>query len=257
MKYKVVLNTFEGPLDLLLHLIEKAKVDIYDIPISEITDQYMEYLNKAEEIDMEITSEFLVMASTLLEIKSKMLLPSVKEDNEGIQMEMEEVDPRMELVKRLVEYKKYKKAAEKLKDYEQRQNKVFYKPKEEISQYITEDAEEDTVLDDIELEQLADILNNILKKRKIKAEPIDINEIQRDEITLEECMEDLKFRLNVERKIEFSQLFDENTTNSEIIITFLSILELAKLKYIRVKQKNNFSDIILIKKPLEGVASNG
>ncbi|MBW4828788.1 MAG: segregation/condensation protein A [Clostridiaceae bacterium] len=257
MKYKVVLNTFEGPLDLLLHLIEKAKVDIYDIPISEITDQYMEYLNKAEEIDMEITSEFLVMASTLLEIKSKMLLPSVKEDDEGIQMEMEEVDPRMELVKRLVEYKKYKKAAEKLKAYEQRQNKIFYKPKEEISQYIIEDVEEDTILDDIELGQLADILNNILKKRKIKTEPIDINEIQRDEITLEECMEDLKFRLKLERKINFSQLFDEDTTNSEIIITFLSILELAKLRYIRIKQKNNFSDIVLIKKPLEGVASNG
>lgn len=257
MKYKVVLNTFEGPLDLLLHLIEKAKVDIYDIPISEITDQYMEYLNKAEEIDMEITSEFLVMASTLLEIKSKMLLPSVKEDDEGIQMEMEEVDPRMELVKRLVEYKKYKKAAEKLKAYEQRQNKIFYKPKEEISQYIIEDIEEDTILDDIELGQLADILNNILKKRKIKTEPIDINEIQRDEITLEECMEDLKFRLKLERKINFSQLFDEDTTNSEIIITFLSILELAKLRYIRIKQKNNFSDIVLIKKPLEGVASNG
>lgn len=257
MKYNVVLNAFEGPLDLLLHLIEKAKVDIYDIPISEITDQYMEFLNKAEEVNMEITSEFLVMASTLLEIKSKMLLPSKKEEDQGLQMEMEEIDPRMELVKKLVEYKKYKKAANKLKVYEERQNKVFYKPKEDISQYIEEDIEEEIELDEMNLEQLVDVLNNLLDKSKRKIKPIDINEIQRDEVTLEECIRNLKYRLNIEKSIRFSQLFDNNSTRSEIIVTFLSTLELAKLKYIKIKQKNNFSDILLVKKSFEGMVSNG
>ncbi|MCR2042643.1 segregation and condensation protein A [Anaerosalibacter massiliensis] len=257
MKYNVVLNAFEGPLDLLLHLIEKAKVDIYDIPISEITDQYMEFLNKAEEVNMEITSEFLVMASTLLEIKSKMLLPSKKEEDQGLQMEMEEIDPRTELVKKLVEYKKYKKAANKLKVYEERQNKVFYKPKEDISQYIEEDIEEEIELDEMNLEQLVDVLNDLLDKSKRKIKPIDINEIQRDEVTLEECIRNLKYRLNIEKSIRFSQLFDNNSTRSEIIVTFLSTLELAKLKYIKIKQKNNFSDILLVKKSFEGMVSNG
>lgn len=255
MEYKVVLNTFEGPLDLLLHLIEKAQVDIYDIPISEITDQYMEYLNRAEKIDMELTSEFLVMASTLLEIKSKMLLPSDKRQDDEMQMEIEEADPRMELVKQLVEYKKYKKAAKKLKKYEERQKKVFNKPKEDLSQYINHEVEEIN-LNEMSLVELVNVFNKVLNRRKRKIKPIDVEEIQRDEITLEESMERLKDKLNKENKIRFSNLFNDNNTRSEIIVTFLSILELVKLNYITVKQKNNFSDIIIIKKPLEGVVSN-
>lgn len=255
MEYKVVLNTFEGPLDLLLHLIEKAQVDIYDIPISEITDQYMEYLNRAEKIDMELTSEFLVMASTLLEIKSKMLLPSDKRQDDEMQMEIEEADPRMELVKQLVEYKKYKKAAKKLKKYEERQKKVFNKPKEDLSQYINHEVEEIN-LNEMSLVELVNVFNKVLNRRKRKIKPIDVEEIQRDEITLEESMERLKDKLNKENKIKFSNLFNDNNTRSEIIVTFLSILELVKLNYITVKQKNNFSDIIIIKKPLEGVVSN-
>ncbi|WP_416197938.1 MAG: Segregation and condensation protein A [Sporanaerobacter sp.] len=243
MEYKIVLNAFEGPLDLLLHLIERAKVDIYDIPISEITNQYMGYLSQMNELDLGIASEFLVMASTLLEIKSKMLLPS-KVDNSTDQLEMEEIDPRVDLVKKLVEYKKYKKIAEELKIHEEIQNKVFYKPREDMSYY----AEEELDLEEMNLEQLVDVLNNVLRKREKKNKTIDIDEIERDEITIEESIDNLKNLLESKHKIKFSQLFDDAATRSDIIVTFLSILELAKQKYILIRQYKNFDDIILIKK---------
>lgn len=245
MDYKVVIETFEGPLDLLLHLIEKAKVDIYDIPIKEITNQYIEYIKNMQELDLEVTSEFLTMASTLLEIKSKMLLPSYKdEDSECQQLEMEEVDPRLELVERLVEYKKYKMAADKLRDKETIQKKVFTKLKEEIV------AEEDCELplEGLDLSKLVESLNNVLKKINNKYKAVDIDEIQRDEITLEESIDRIMRMLDNHSKINFSKLFDENSTRSEIVVSFLSVLELIKMKYITVRQEVNFTDIIIIKK---------
>lgn len=243
MKYKIVLETFEGPLDLLLHLIEKAKVDIYDIPISDITDQYMTYLDEMKELDLEIASDFLVMASTLLEIKSKMLLPTKNNTDENRQMEMEEIDPRMELVRRLVEYKKYKKVAEELKLQEINQNKVFYKPKEEFAY----SKEEDLELDNLNLDELVKVLNKVLTKRNKKVKPIDIDEIQREEVTLEECINNIKDELNRRDNILFSELFNENSTRTEIIGMFLSILELIKSKYLKARQEKNFSDIVIIK----------
>ena len=238
MNYKIVLKTFEGPLDLLLHLIEKAKVDIYDIPISDITDQYMAYLDDMKELDLEIASDFLVMASTLLEIKSKMLLPAKNKIDEDRQMEMEEIDPRMELIRRLVEYKKYKKVAEEFKLQEINQNKVFYKPKEELAY----SKEEDIELENLSLDELVKVLNKVLSKKNKTVKPIDIDEIQREEVTLEECINKIKDELSEKDKILFSGLFNENSTRTEIIGMFLSILELIKAKYLKVRQENNFSD---------------
>lgn len=243
MNYKIVLKTFEGPLDLLLHLIEKAKVDIYDIPISDITDQYMAYLDDMKELDLEIASDFLVMASTLLEIKSKMLLPAKNKIDEDRQMEMEEIDPRMELIRRLVEYKKYKKVAEEFKLQEINQNKVFYKPKEELAY----SKEEDIELENLSLDELVKVLNKVLSKKNKTVKPIDIDEIQREEVTLEECINKIKDELSEKDKILFSGLFNENSTRTEIIGMFLSILELIKAKYLKVRQENNFSDIVIIK----------
>ncbi len=243
MEYKIVLETFEGPLDLLLHLIEKAKVDIYDIPISDITDQYMLYLDNMKELDLEIASEFIVMASTLLEIKSKMLLPAKNNTNDNIQMEMEETDPRAELVRRLIEYKKYKKVAEEFKIQELNQNKVFYKPKEEFA-YTKEDVE----LENLDLDELVKVLNKVLSKKNKKVKPINIDEIQREEVTLEECIKKIKYELEIKNKILFSELFDENSNRTEIIGIFISILELIKSKYLKVRQEKNFSDIVIIKK---------
>lgn len=242
MEYNIVLESFKGPLDLLLHLIEKAKVDIYDIPISEITDQYIDYLNKMKELDLEITSEFLVMATTLLEIKSKTLLPGKDSIEKGEKSDKDE-DPRVELVNRLIEYKKYKRIAEELKIKENVQNKVYYKLKEEfINTY-----EKDVDLGNLDVNKLINALNKVLSKKNKNIKPIEIDEIQREEVTLEECINKLKDVLKEEKKVSFSCLFDEYSTRSEVIGLFLSILELSKSKFIKLIQEENFSDIIIIK----------
>ncbi len=240
MEYKIVLESFEGPMDLLLHLIDEAEIDIYDIPINEITEQYIDYITKMEEMDLEVTSEFLVMASTLLEIKSKMLLPQV-DKNDGEQLEMEEADPRLELVKRLVEYKKFKYASRELRNYEEIQKKVFYKPKEDLSIFTKEEEE----LEQIDIDELVKAFNNILAKSKGKEPLVDIDKIQREEYTLDECMEKIKRKLKYNGKIDFQHLFDNECSRQEIVVTFLSLLELIRMRYVVVYQEENFSDIII------------
>jgi len=242
MEYKVVLQKFEGPLDLLYHLIEKSEVDIYDIPIAEIADQYINYLNKMEELDLDITSEFLVMAATLLEIKSKMLLP--KNEDDGTQLELEEVDPREELVKKLIEYRKYKYAAEKLKLKEDDQKKIFYKPREEFEVYIDED---EPLLEGLTINDIISAFNKIIEKNISKKNTITVGEIKRDEITIEESMEKIISMLKYNKTIILSDLFDYNMSKPYIVVTFLSILELIKLKHIIIFQRFNFDEIIIKK----------
>ena len=248
MKYKIILESFEGPLDLLLHLIDEAKIDIYDIPINEITEQYIEYITKMEELDLKVTSEFLVMAATLLEIKSKMLLPQLKKESDSEQLDMEEIDPRIELVKRLVEYKKYKYASKELQNFEKVQRKIYYKPKEDLS-YLVEDDEK---LEKVDLNKLVDTLNDLLLKNKKAQTSINISEVQKEEYTLDECVEKIKEKLKEEEIIKFSDLFNKNSNRKEIIVTFLSVLELIRVKYITIYQKDNFSDILIRKKGKEG-----
>ncbi|WIV10971.1 segregation/condensation protein A [Proteiniborus sp. MB09-C3] len=240
MEYKVVLEAFEGPLDLLMHLIEKEKVDIYDIPIAKITDQYIDYIKTMQNIDLDMTSEFLVMAATLLEIKSKMLLPASNREDE--QLEMEEIDPREELVKRLIEYKKFKMAAENLKVKGDIQSKVFFKHKEELEEFMEQDSFE---LEKIDFKELLLAYANILNKSKDDTKEIKLAEIQRDELTIEECMGDLESIIKQKKKIRFDELFNENMTKIKVVVTFLSILELIKLKIIKVVQEQNFGEIII------------
>lgn len=242
MSYKVVLQKFEGPLDLLFHLIEKSEVDIYDIPIAEITDQYIDYLNKMEKFDLDITSEFLVMAATLLEIKSKMLLPKTKE--EGKQLEFDEADPREELVKKLLEYKKFKQVAKELKMIGELNNKVFYKHKEEIEMFVNS---KELSLEELSLGDLVKIFNKMIEKKLKKKVDITLREIKRDEITIEESMEKILGLLKYNNSISLIDLFDYNMSKSYIVVTFLSILELIKLKLVKVIQKYNFDDIIIKK----------
>ncbi len=245
MEYKIRIDVFEGPMDLLLHLIDRAEIDIYDIPISLITEQFIEYIEKMEELNLEITSDFLVMAATLLEIKSKMLLPQ-REKSDDSQLEAEE-DPRAELVRRLVEYKKFKSVAEKLREMESIQSKVFYKPKEDIIDNFNDNLE----IGDVNIDDLLKALNNIIKRRKNKDKILDVREIQREEYTLEKCVSDIKERLKREDTIYFSCLLKEDSTRNEIITYFLSVLELINLKYINVIQEKDFSDLIIIKKQKE------
>ena len=244
MEYKIEIEAFEGPMDLLLHLIDKAEIDIYDIPINIITEQFVGYIRQMEDLNLDIASEFLVMAATLLEIKSKLLLPN-KTTSEDLQMEMEVLDPRMELVRRLVEYKKYKDVVESLKLLESHQSKVYYKPNEDLSFY---EDEEPIDISNLDINILLKSINNIIKKRSKERRFLDINEIQRDEYTLEDCMKLIKDRIFEKNIVKFTDLLKEDTTKKEIITYFLSILELISMKIIIVEQEEDFSDLILLRK---------
>ena len=197
-----------------------------------------------EELDLDVTSEFLLMAATLLEIKSKMLLPKEKKI-EGKQLELDEIDPRIELVQRLLEYKKYKHVSEELQDYEQIQRKVYYKPKEDIS-FIGQD--EDEEIEEMDLEKLVQALNQLIKKNKNPNITINMEEIQKEEYTLDDSMEKIKLELEKQKDIKFSTLFENRSNKKEIVVVFLSILELIRLKYIIITQEDNFSEIIINKR---------
>ena len=241
MEYKIVLEKFEGPLDLLLHLIEKSKVDIYDIPISMITNQYIQYINNLQEYNLEVASEFFVMAATLLEIKSKMLLPSIK-DNDDEQLQLEELDPREELVRKLIEYKKYKNAAEELKLKEEIQQKVFFKPKEEIEY---ESNNEDFVIEGLRLEDLFNLFNKVIYKYKNISKKEFMHEIKRDEVTIEEGMELILHKLQNFKSLRFEDLFEPIITKGKIVAIFLGLLELIKMKKVVITQEYNFDNIIV------------
>lgn len=253
MAYNVKIQVFEGPFDLLFHLIEKNQIDIYDIPMTEITEQYISYLESLEELNLDITSEFLVMAATLIEIKSKMLLPiQVVEDK---QLELDDLDPRGELVRRLLEYKKYKAAAEELKDKEQRYQRIYFKPKEE---FIFDELDPSlSIMDNIEVKDLLLALSKCIEKRsKITSPEKTIREMQRDVITIEDKTKEILDLLNKENKILFQDMFSDLTTKIEIITTFLALLELIRLKQVIIKQDNAYKDIIIELRNIEEKGEN-
>ena len=242
MKYSIRLNVYDGPLDLLCDMISKQKIDIKDISIIEITKQYLAYINMLEAMDLEVTSDFITMATKLLEIKSKYLLFSQRELDE-------EEDPRLELMEQLKEYKKYKKASEVLKDSVDYLNQPYYRNREEI---IIDDKVD---LNEISIESIKSILPYIFKVKNIEEE----NETKKDErlnkivrgkiISVEEKIEYIQNILTTADKISFNNIIKDNTKD-EVIATFLSLLELIKSKEIVVVQENFFEDII-IKKNLE------
>lgn len=241
MGIPVKLEAFEGPLDLLLHLIEKNKVNIYDIPIVEITKQYMDYIHDMEKKDLDVMSEFLVMAATLVNIKAKMLLP--KEKNE----EDEEIDPRQELVERLLEYKMYKYISSELKDKQVDAEKVIFKaptiPKE-ISSYKEEVKIED-ILGDLTLAKLHEIFESVLKRQEDKIDPIRSNfgKIEKEEITLGDKMIDIEKYARKHKNFSFRKMLEFAQSKIEVIVTFLGILELMKVGKIQIYQEGVFEDI--------------
>ncbi len=241
MKYEIELEAFEGPMDLLLHLINDEKIDIYDIPINSITEKFLVYIEDMESLNLEVASDFLVMASTLIEIKSKMLLPKPKLD-----VDEEEIDPRSELVTRLIEYKKYKEVSVKLKELETVQSKVYYKPKEEI------EIVEDIVLEDMEMEVLLRSISNIIKNRTKEEKHSIVDHIQREEYTVEGCMHTLRKDIEKKEELNFTSLLSLNTTREEIITYFLALLELVKIKLVTVKEDENLSDLIIKRRDDDG-----
>ena len=241
MAIEVKINVFEGPLDLLLHLIEKNKIDIYDIPIVEITDQYMEYIHSMAQEDLGIMSEFMVMAATLLDIKCKMLLP--KEINE----EGEEEDPREELVQKLLEYKMYKYMSYELRECMDNAAGVFYKAPtipDEVLKY-REPVDPSELLAGLTLEKLNNIYQSVLKRQEAKIDPIRsrFGTIEKEEVSLSDKMLAMKSYASEHRKFSFRQLLINQSSRVQVIVTFLSILELMKMGYIHVQQDELFDDI--------------
>lgn len=236
MPINIKIDVFEGPLDLLFHLIEKSEINIYDIPISSITNQYLQYLLLMEELDLEIASEFMVMAATLIEIKSKMLLPKPpKEENNDY------LDPREELVKKLLEYKQYKEVTNALKEKMNIYDKIFYKNPDPIEMYIADLND----FPDMNVQILFDSFKNILASKN-KNEDNTVKLILKDKVTIEDKLYELENMLRKNKNFYFEHLFSTNTTKHEIIITFLALLELMKRRMITLEQNKNF-DIILIK----------
>jgi segregation and condensation protein A len=234
-QYNVKLSVFEGPLDLLLHLIRENKVDIYDIPISFITSQYLEYLDIMKELDLEIAGEFLVMAATLIHIKSRMLLP-VDETAELEEFE----DPRLELVQRLLEYQTYKDAALVLKDMEEDASRIFGREPAAIEEGEKEGAE--LYLFDVNIFDLLSAL-----KKVIDAAPPEVRTITREKLTVKDKMLMIAEMLEHAESIRFEELFRDNRTKEQIIVTFLALLELLRLGLSRVYQEREFGNIWVIK----------
>ena len=232
--YKVQLEVFEGPLDLLLYLIKKDEVDIYDIPIGRITDQYMEYLNLMKVLDLNIAGDFIVMSATLMLIKSRMLLPVEERKDEG---EEEEEDPRWDLVRQLVEYKKFKDAADHLEDLEQHMENVFGRE----SEHVELGAAPDVDLKDASIFDLISALNEALGR----VEEEDLQEIFAEEYTVGQKVTFIVENLKVIDRLCVSDLFGGMKSRQEIVCTFLAVLELIKLNKIACVQDDHFGDIVV------------
>ena len=231
MEANFIINDFEGPLDLLLHLIKTSKMDIYDIKIEEITAQYLDFINKMNEMNLDVASEYLVMASELTLIKSKMLLPK-HEDEE------EEEDPRENLVNRLIEYQRYKEMIDEFKSLERDRKDIFTKDPMNLYEYsdpIKNDG-------DITLVNLVEALNKFFQ-RKEDEKPLE-TKIARKEILVTDRTNEIRTLLKKKKKVSFFDLF-EVKTKEYVVVTFLSILEMSKDREITIEQDNNFGDIII------------
>ncbi len=243
MGIPVKLQVFEGPLDLLLHLIDKNKIDIYDIPIVEITNQYMEYINAMEKEDLNIMSEFLVMAATLLDIKCKMLLPREVND------EGEEEDPRQELVEQLLEYKMYKYMSYELKDRQMDGERTLCKVPtipEEVLEYV-EPVNLDELLGDLTLSKLNRIFKDVMKRQVDKIDPVrsKFGKLEKEEVTLPDKLEYVTDYAREHKKFSFRQLLTKQSSKTQIVVTFLAILQLMKEGTIFIQQEQPFDDIMI------------
>jgi len=238
--YKVKLEVFEGPLDLLLYLIKKEEVDIYDIPIERITNQYMEYLSLMQLLNLEVAGEFLVMAATLMYIKSRMLLPA---DQQVTDTEADEgEDPRWELIRQLIEYKKFKETALQLARREAEQANLF--PRAGDSGLPVD--RKQAPLAEVSIFELIAAFHEVLKKAGARE---DFREIYEERFTVSDKIEEILYSLRDRTEIRFGELFAESASRAEVVVTFLALLELIRLKRLRVRQPEPFGEIYVIKVP--------
>ncbi len=241
--YSVRLDAFEGPLDLLLHLIREHEIDIYDIPIAQITEQYLEYLSFMESLDLALAGEFMEMAATLIRIKVQMLLPAQIEEGD------EEEDPRDQLVRKLVEYKKFKEAARNLSEHESDRRQYFERgvdPRDYRDPDESVDTEE--LLRDVTLFDLVDCLREVLSRvpPRIEQHSVDL-----DETTVEEQIERIQAVLSASGRIAFATLFAGSSSRAEVVTTFMALLELIRLGVVRATQESIFGQILLESKSEE------
>ncbi|OMF35206.1 segregation/condensation protein A [Paenibacillus sp. FSL H8-0548] len=235
------LDSFEGPLDLLLHLIDKSEIDIHEVSISEITIQYMDYLHAMKELELEVTSEFLVMAATLLAIKSKQLLPKppIFEDDYE-EWPDDGLDPRDELIQKLVEYRKFKKIAEQLREKEVERSLVYSREPEDMTPFMKQEK-----TNPVEGLHVSDLILAFQKALRRASRRNIVSTIQRDEISVKDRIRDIVEVLKEFNTVQFSRLIRENMDRHEIVVTFLAILELMKMKSIRCYQHQLFDDIVI------------
>lgn len=237
MDYKITIDNFEGPLDLLLHLIKQSDIDIADINIADITKQYLSYIDAQEKMNLNVASEYLVMAATLIEMKSNMLLPRRKEETND-----EEEDPREVLIRRLIEYKRYKEMTKEFKSLEEERNHIFTKAPEDLREYQENDISYDG---EVNLDDLLKAFQNFINRKEME-KPL-ATKITKRELSVSTRSREIKSILKTKGKVEFHELF-EIYNKEYVVVTFLSILDLAKKQELNIKQEENFSKIYLLAK---------
>ncbi len=231
----LLIGDFEGPLDLLLHLIKKSKMEIFDIEISEITQMYLNYIEQMTDMNLDIASEYLVMAAELIEMKSRKLVPNKKDEED----DTIEENPEEELKRRLVEYKKYKESTEVFRSLEENRSNYYTKAPESLKQYSSEKLENDG---SVGIFDLLDAFQKLLERQEYNKPKS--TKITRKELSVKERTAKIRDILKVHKKLNFIELFDD-FSKPYVVVTFLSVLEMAKNREINIKQDNNFSDIYL------------
>ncbi len=237
-KFNFTLDDFNGPLDLLLHLVKESKMDIYEVPIEDITNQYIEFINSMENMNIDIASEYLVMASELIHLKSKMLLNIRDEDNDDANQLEFKIGTEEELRNRLAEYEKYKELSEDFKILESKRSEVLTKVPESLMEY-REDVKLNT---DTTLEDLVNAFNNFLERQKYM-KPL-ATKVTSKELSVEKRTIEIRKIITNKKRIDFFELFSE-PNRKYLIVTFLSVLEMTKNKEINIRQEKNFSNIII------------
>lgn len=239
--YRVSLSDFEGPLDLLLFFIKRDELDIYDIPIAKITKDFLEYLQYLQQLDLDIAGEFIVTAATLMQIKVQMLLPKP----EGV--EEEEADPRAELVKRLLEYKRYKEMALKMDSMQRAQARVYYRGNFDHDPKMTESEEDENLLRDVTLFDLIAAFKYTVDRMPRK----HVHEINKLNVTLEEQVTFLAGYMEAKKESTFYEIASIMAEKIRIVVTFLALLELIRQKKVLIRQVDSFGDITIVHMPEE------
>ena len=241
MNYKVKLDIFEGPFDLLVYLIERSKMSVYDIKISEITTQYIDYVKKMQDLDIELAQDFMVLAAELIQIKTRMLLPLEKRKEDG---EILVEDPRTDLVQRILEYKQFKEMGYFLADQEEITSHIHAKPAEDLSSY---EGEPEEIIKGSLTEFAQAFMEFIIKKQRIEEMHKIYERIERQKMSMENRIRQVSEVLTKKKKVSFSELIEGDHTHFNKVITFMSILELLRERSIIAEQKKRYGDIIITK----------